>query len=79
MSEEVKTITIDGVAYEIDKLSDKVKALITIYSEWGVELKTQRMVVAKSEAALRDLSREIITTIKAEDQPAAANDSAPAA
>lgn len=68
--EQLDKITIDGVDYQTELLSTKAKSLLSIHQDWSAELKNQRLAVAKTEAALRDLSREIITVVKSE----AAND-----
>lgn len=69
--EPINKITIDGVEYEVDKLSQKTRSLLVVHQDWSAELRTQRLDVAKTEAALRDLSREVIAAVKADS---AAND-----
>jgi hypothetical protein len=61
-----KTVSIDGVEYEVEKLSDRVKRLIAIYGKWTDETAELRLSLAKNEAALRDLTREISETVKTE-------------
>lgn len=61
-----KTISIDNVEYEVEKLSDRVKRLIAIYGKWTDEAAELRLNLAKNEAALRDLTREISETVKTE-------------
>lgn len=64
--QQISKITIDGVEYEVDKLSQKTRSLLVVHQDWSAELRTQRLDVAKTEAALRDLSREIITAVKSD-------------
>lgn len=66
-AQAVSTVTIDGVDYEIEKLSPAVRALLGFYQTWSGELAAARLEVAKLEAALRQLSAEIISASKAGD------------
>ena len=59
-------LTIDGVQYEVEKFSDRIKNLLGIYQKWEQETIDAKLVFAKSEAALRDLTREISELVKAE-------------
>jgi hypothetical protein len=68
MTEQIKTITIDNVEYEVEKLSPKTQALVRIYQKWVEEQQKQRLDLAKTEAALRDLSRELTEVVKNETE-----------
>lgn len=72
------TLTLDGQEYPIDQFSDKVKRLVAIFRSWEAETVKERLSVAKGEAALRDLTREIEGLVKAEleAQAAPANEEA---
>lgn len=61
-------LTVDGVEYKVEELSDTVKKLLGIYQIWAKELDELRLDVAKHEAALRDLSREISLTVQKSKQ-----------
>lgn len=63
---QVPTVTIDGVDYEVEKLSPAVRSLLSFYQTWSGELAAARLEVAKLEAALRQLSTEIIATVRGE-------------
>jgi hypothetical protein len=70
--EAVPTININGKDYVIDNLSDTAKSLLTVYNTWQVDRETAikalndaKIVVAKNEAALRDLSKEIVELVEA--------------
>lgn len=71
MTEEIKTVTIDNVEYEVEKLSPKAQALVKIYQKWAAEAQNQKLELAKTDAALRDLSRELIVAVKGEPEVAA--------
>lgn len=74
------TVQINGREYEVATLSDTVKSLLSVYNTWLADrdaavqaLGEAKVQVAKNEAALRDLSREIVELVDAEqaEQPAA--------
>lgn len=70
--EDVKVINVDDVPYAVDACSEAVQNLVGYYNEWRAEefdLKKRTLMV---EAALRDLSREIITMIRKEKEEAEA-------
>lgn len=60
MSTELpKYLTFENKQFEVEKFSDGVKKLLVIYQQWEQETIKSRLEVAKNEAALRDLTREI--------------------
>lgn len=59
----MSTVNIDGKTYVVDDLSDATKKLLTIHSKWSDELADVRIEAAKLEAAMRDLTREIIEAV----------------
>lgn len=72
MSQEKKTITINNKEYEIDSLSENVKSLLVVHSAWTQDrekaikdMNDAKLELAKIEAALRDLSKEIVETVEA--------------
>lgn len=66
-TQEQQTITIENKQYPVAELSPKVQQLIGIFQRWQAELVEKRLEVAKVEAATRDISREIIETVKADE------------
>jgi len=66
MSEEKNVITIEDKEYTIDELTDEQRSLVGIYRSWSSELNELRLEVAKVEAALRDLTREITSSVTEE-------------
>jgi len=66
MSEEKNVITIEDKEYTIDELTDAQRSLVGIYRSWSSELNELRLEVAKVEAALRDLTREITSSVTEE-------------
>ena len=62
MNKELLTpVSINGRQYILEHLPKKVQALLQYHTKWEVCLVQQRLEVAKTEAALRDLQREILT------------------
>jgi hypothetical protein len=72
MSEQAQTITIDGVQHELAKFSTEVQKLVGIHQNWEHKVVEARLEVARSEAAVRDLARELIAKIQAELSAASA-------
>jgi len=72
-AQTVPTVLIDGTDYEIEKLSPAARTLISFYQTWSNELAVARLEVAKLEAALRQLSTEIISTVKSDGNNTAAS------
>jgi len=68
MTEAIKTITVDNTEYEVEKLSQKAQALVKIYQKWAAEAQDLKLELAKSDAALRDLSRELIAAVTGEPE-----------
>jgi hypothetical protein len=67
-----ETVTINNKAYPVSGLSDTVKSLIAVHHKWQESrdsalesLEVVRLEVAKNEAALRDLAREIVELVEA--------------
>lgn len=71
-----KTVTINGQEYAVDTLSDTVKNLLVVFNQWQNDrdvavqaLSDAKLALAKHEAALRDLSREIVELVDQEKNP----------
>ena len=69
MSENSNTITIDEKEYNFDELTEEQKGLVNIYRTWSTDLNDLRLEIAKLESALRDLTRDITSSVsvKVED------------
>lgn len=65
-----QTINIGEKSYDVELLSQRVKRLIAVYQVWSADAEKQQVELAKTQAALRDLTREIITA-QQEDEAAA--------
>lgn len=74
----VTTLNIDGAALNVADLSPQVQQLVAVYNDWNQGLADAQSKAAMHQAALNDLSRQIIATLKADQDAAAAaaNDAA---
>ncbi len=77
----VTTLNIDNNAFSVSDLSDRVQGLVNVYNEWNQNLADAQSKMAQVQAALNDLSRQIILQVKADQDAAAAaaNDATAAA
>ncbi|MBT4972084.1 MAG: hypothetical protein HOM84_06020 [Thiotrichales bacterium] len=66
MSEKESTITIEDKEYKFGDLTEQQQSLVSIYRTWSKELNDLRLDVAKTESALRDLTREITASMEEE-------------
>ena len=64
--EDIKVINVDGTPVAVDESSDTVKNLVDIYNVFRNDEVVAKYDLIKVQAALRDIQREIITTIKSE-------------
>jgi hypothetical protein len=86
----ISTLNIDGTAFNVADLSAQVQALVNVYNDWNQALANAQSEAALHQAAINDLSRQIIQQVKADQDaaaaaandataPEAATDAAPAA
>jgi hypothetical protein len=66
------TITIDGAEHAVAGFSDTVQRLVVIHTAWRNDLNTERLAVAKTEAAIRALDAELAQAVAKELAAAAA-------
>ena len=66
--EPITIINVDDVPHAVSDMSDDVKRLVEFYNEWRQkesDIKSELLLV---QAGQRDLSREIISTIRREKE-----------
>ena len=68
----ISTLNIDNTAFNVADLSQQVQALVGVYNEWNQDLANAQSKLAQTQAALNDLSRQIIMQVKADQDAAAA-------
>lgn len=78
MTEQARTITLDGVSYDVAQFSQGVQSAVGIYNAINADLQKEQLAVLKSQAAMQSIGAQIAEAVKKElaDQAAAA---APAA
>lgn len=72
--EEIKIVNVDEVPYNVDDMSDTVKQLVAFYNEWRQKEADIKSDLLLAQAGMRDISREIILTIRGEVEKAEASD-----
>lgn len=77
--EALQVLTIDGVPHLVSEMSDQVRSLVKTADHWRQKEAEARDGLLMTQAAVRDVFREIAAQIRREREEAAANDSAPAA
>ena len=65
-NDQIKTITIDNVAYDLSTFSDEAQRLVQIRQVWFQESAKAELEFARASAAVRDIDREIIQKLKTE-------------
>jgi hypothetical protein len=63
---QLKTLTIDGVEHQLADFSDRVQRLVGVHQRWEKEQAEEQLELAKTQAAIRDLTREILGIVQAE-------------
>jgi hypothetical protein len=74
MTEQARTITLDGVQYAVEQFSQGVQQAIGIYNAINAQLQTEQLAVIKSQAAMQSIGNQITEAVKKElaDKAAAA-------
>ena len=61
-----KTVTIDDVEHPVSGFSEGVQRLVEIHTQWRSDLAGERLALAKTEAAIRNLDTELTQMIMTE-------------
>ena len=69
--EDIKVVNVDGTPYQVSDMSEIVQELVIYYNQWRKEEFEAKSELFKLQAAMRDMSREIVGTIKKEVEEAA--------
>lgn len=73
---DITTLNIDEVSYEVDKLSEEVRGLVAVYNRWNRKESDARGELAILQAAKQTLSAQIVATVRSDAETAAANEAA---
>jgi hypothetical protein len=78
-----ENIVINDVQYPVAQFSDNVKKLVVIHTQWRQEQAEERLALAKTEAAIRNLDLEltqlVMREIKEKEEAAATAANSPEA
>ena len=84
--DQSKTITVDGITYDLGQFSEGVQQATGIYNAIQADLNKHQLEVIKCQAALQNIGAQISGAVKKEledkkkaAEAPAANDEAPAA
>ena len=71
--EPITIINVDDVPHAVSDMSDTVKRLVDFYNSWREQEAEQQSALLMTQAAMRDISREIVLTIKSDKEAAEAS------
>lgn len=66
MTEQARTINIDGETYNLDEFSPGVQQAVAIYNKFQDQLQDQQLEVMKTQAALQQVGQQITEAVKKE-------------
>ena len=66
MQDQARTITLDGISYDVGQFSQGVQNAIGIYNTFNADLQKEQMNVIKSQAAMQTVGAQIAEAVKAE-------------
>jgi len=66
MQDQARTITLDGISYDVAQFSQGVQNAIGIYNTFNADLQREQMAAMKSQAAMQTIGAQIGEAVKAE-------------
>lgn len=79
MQDQARTITLDGISYDVGQFTQGVQHAIGIYNGFNADLQKEQMAVMKSQAAMQTVGQQIAEAVKAELAAKQAENAAPVA
>lgn len=64
--EQPKTITLDGIQYDVDTFSQGVQQAVAIYNRFSLQLQDQQLEVMKTQAAIQQVGQQITEAVQKE-------------
>lgn len=64
--EQARSITIDGISYDVAQFSQEVQQAVVIYNTIAADLQKSQLEVIKCQAALQTVGGQISQAVKAE-------------
>ena len=77
MTDQVQTITLDGVQYPLADFSAQVVQAVAIYNGFAADLQKEQLAVLKTQSAIQHLGAQITEAVKKELADKAAAEAAP--
>ncbi len=66
MSEQARTITLDGISYDVAQFSEQVQQGVAVYNAIAAQLQGEQLAVIKSQAALQTLGSQLAQAVRKE-------------
>lgn len=66
MSDLTRTITLDGISYDVAQFSQQVQQAVAIHSSFSADLKKAQLEVLKTQAALKVVTDQISESVQKE-------------
>ena len=72
VAEEIKVLNVDGTPHVVNDLPENIQRMVEIYNKWRQDEIDAKLEVMKIEGGMRNLSGEIIQTVRSHLNPAEA-------
>lgn len=66
MTEQARTITLDGISYDIAQFSAGVQNAVGMYNSFQADLQKEQLALVKTQAALQAVGGQIAEAVKKE-------------
>lgn len=66
MTEAARTITLDGVSYDVDQFTQGVQNAIAVYNGFNADLQREQLAAMKTQAAMQTIGGQIAEAVKKE-------------
>lgn len=79
--DQTRSITVDGISYDLAQFSDAVKQAVAVYNKFQADLQEAQLEVIKSQSAMQTIGTQIADAVKKElaEKAAAATTADPTA
>ena len=64
--EPTRTITLDGISYDVAQFSQGVQSAIAVYNQFQADLQREQLAVMKTQGALQSIGGQIGEAVKKE-------------
>ena len=66
MQDQARTITLDGISYDVAQFTQGVQNAIGIYNGFNADLQKEQMAAMKTQAAMQTVGAQIAEAVKGE-------------